>query len=386
MSTPAQERAVRLAGGRADEAAAAVVGRFGCRLLGLPGTHLGAARSPRRAPLYLGRPWHYWWQAHYIDCLVDAGRRELVRGLHYDGGYGRSAGALAARVLGTVRLRNGLRFPNDYYDDMAWLALAAHRLEGLAAAAGKPRRRPQRAAAALLPQLESAHTPDLGGGLFWSTRRDFKNTPATGPAALCFARTGRTARARELLDWLDAHLYDAGRRLYLDGIRSTGGRQVLVADLYTYNQGPVLGALLELGTPADLRRAADLVHGVAAGLTRQHRDGPVLRVHGTGDGGLFTGILARYLAMAAAAQDLPAEVRQLAGTLVARTARAFWEGRRLQAHRDGEALVFPADPAVPARESYPPGSTVELSTQLQAWMTLEAAAAVQPELGNGPVP
>src|SRR3954468_6485034 len=233
MSTAADERAWHLAGGRADEAGAAVVGQFGRRLLGLPGTHLGAVRSPQRAPLYLGRPWHYWWQAHYLDCLVDAGRRELARGLHYDGGYGPSAGALAARVLGTVRLRNRLRFANSYFDDMAWLALAADRLDALAAAAGKPRRRAREAAAALLPRLESAHTPDLGGGLFWSTRRDFKNTPATAPAALYFARKGQRQRSRELLDWLDGHLYDPDRQLYQDGIRTAGGRQTLVPDLYT---------------------------------------------------------------------------------------------------------------------------------------------------------
>lgn len=376
MPTPADAPSARPAGDRADEAACAVVGRFGRRLLGLPGTHLGTAHSPHPVPLYLGRPWHYWWQAHYIDCLVDAGRRELVRGVHYAGGQGPSAGALAARVLGTVRLRNRLRFANAYYDDMAWLALAAARLDALAAEAGKSRRRPRRAAAALLPQLESAHTPDLGGGLFWNIRRDFKNTPATAPAALYFARRGQRQRVRELLDWLDARLYDAGRQLYLDGIRTAGGGQAVVADIYTYNQGPVLGALLELGTPGDLRRAADLVHGVAAGLTREHLGGPVLVTHGTGDGGLFTGILARYLAAAAAAQDLPAEVRQLAGTLVARTAEAFWAGRSVRGGRAGTP-VFSADPAVAAEVSYPPGTAVELSTQLQAWMTLEAAAGIR---------
>jgi predicted alpha-1,6-mannanase (GH76 family) len=375
MPHPASAPPARLAGGRADEAAAAVVAQFGRRLLGLPGTHLGAVRSPLRTPFYLGRPWHYWWQAHYIDCLVDAGRRELERGRHFDGGCGSSAGALAARVLGTIRLRNRLRLANAYYDDMAWLALAAQRLDALAARAGKPRRRTGRAAAALTPRLESAHTQDLGGGLFWSTRRDFKNTPATAPAALYFARTGQRQRARQLLDWLDSHLYDAGRRLYQDGIRIAAGRQVAVTDIYTYNQGPVLGALLELGTPADLRRAADLVRGVAAGLTAG-TGRPVLRTHGGGDGGLFTGILARYLALAAAADGLPAEVRRLAADLVAGTAGAFWAGRAFRRLPGGEALVFSADPAVAAAEAYPPGTAVELSTQLQAWMTLEAAAAI----------
>jgi hypothetical protein len=38
--------------------------------------------------------------------------------------------------------------------------------------------------------------------------------------------------------------------------------------------------------------------------------------------------------------------------------------------------VFSKDPALPAKTTYPPGDRVQLSTQLQAWMTLEAAASV----------
>ncbi|MEV7647057.1 glycoside hydrolase family 76 protein [Arthrobacter sp. NPDC089319] len=368
-----------LAAGRADEAAIAVVRHFGHRLLGLPFTLLGAVRRP--SPGWTG-PWHYWWQAHFLDCLVDAGRRELRREQHYDGGNGPSAGRLAARLLRTVRWRNGFRFPNAYYDDMAWLALATQRLDKLAADANKPRFRPRSAARRLLPQLESAHTPDLGGGLFWSTARDFKNTPATAPAALYLARAGDTGQAARLLDWLDAELYDPERRLYLDGVRLASGKPVLVPDVYTYNQGPVLAALLEVGRDTDLQRAAELVHGIAAALVQQPEVTEeagrklILRTHGAGDGGLFTGILARYLAVAARSDKLPGEVRELAARMVADTAEGFWAGRAIENHRSWEVLVFSADPAVPAAGKPEPGTGVELSTQLQAWMTLEAAATL----------
>ncbi|EMY33171.1 glycosyl hydrolase family 76 protein [Arthrobacter crystallopoietes BAB-32] len=365
--------AVRAAG-RADEAAAAVIGHFGHRLFGLPFTHLGAVARPAQRLWPLGGPWHYWWQAHYLDCLVDAGRRELEREQHYDGAFGLSAGALGGRVLGTIWLRNFLRFTNSYYDDMAWLALAAGRLDALAEAADKPRWLNRRALRALGPALESAHTQDLGGGLWWNTKRDFKNTPATAPAALFFARTGQRGRAAELVDWLRENLYDAGEGLYRDGLRLVGGSPVLVPDIYTYNQGPVLGALLELGRPQDLEQAEALIAAVAAKLTTQHEGRPVLKTHGDGDGGLFTGILARYLALAAESATLPEAARSLARSLVANTADAFWAGRRFDSHRSWEVLVFSKDPAVPAKTSYPPGEQVELSTQLQAWMVLEAAA------------
>jgi hypothetical protein len=67
--------------------------------------------------------------------------------------------------------------------------------------------------------------------------------------------------------------------------------------------------------------------------------------------------------------------------LVNDTAAAFWEGRRIASApeplaRRGACLVFSARPEVPAALSSPAGAAVELSTQLQAWMVLEAAASI----------
>ena len=48
--------------------------RFLRRLLGVvPGTRIGRVRWPRPVPVRPW-PWHYWWQAHLLDCLVDAQR------------------------------------------------------------------------------------------------------------------------------------------------------------------------------------------------------------------------------------------------------------------------------------------------------------------------
>ena len=56
---------------RAQTAADTVNTRFGHRLLGLPGTWIGAIRYPRGRDPRPWAEWHYWWQAHYLDCLVD---------------------------------------------------------------------------------------------------------------------------------------------------------------------------------------------------------------------------------------------------------------------------------------------------------------------------
>lgn len=377
---------------RANEAARSVTRLFGQRLFFLPGTHIAAIVRPSGRLKNLARPWHYWWQAHYVDCLVDTGRRELGTGgrpeARFDGADRPSAGRLASRLVTGIRLRNFLTVVNNYYDDMAWLALSTLRLEHLArdSRTKAGRRRNARVLQSLTLQFDSASTDDLGGGTFWSKKRDFKNTPATAPVALYYARTGEAARAQALLDWLDARLFDPEQGLYRDGLRiAPGGDVVLESAIYTYNQGPVLGALLELGGAANLARAASLVASVARSLTLPAplagRSATVLRCEGTGDGGLFTGILARYLALAAVDQRLPAATRATASALVTDTADAFWEGRRLlpagdPLARNGGRIVFSTRPELPARGTYPAGAAVELSTQLQAWMVLEAAAAI----------
>lgn len=373
---------------RADEAARSVTRMFGRRLCFLPGTHLAAVQRPSGRLPNPAKPWHYWWQAHYLDCLVDTGRRELLQKRPFDGDGRPSAGKLASRLVTGIRLRNFLTYVNSYYDDMAWLALATQRLQKLAEDTGMPaRRRDARMLRALKLQFDSASTDHLGGGIFWNTIRDFKNTPATAPVALFYARNGNTAKAQELLDWLDTRLFDPANGLYLDGLRiRQDGSEELVNAIYTYNQGPVLGALLELGGVQNLKRAAALIEAVDRELIRPAQVGNgmdlrVLRGEGTGDGGLFTGILARYLALAAVDPRLPASIRTTASRLVTETAQALWEGRRQIAAgeplaRHGGTMVFSLHPEIPAAITYPPGAAVELSTQLQAWKILEAAATL----------
>jgi predicted alpha-1,6-mannanase (GH76 family) len=348
---------------RAAEAERSVSGLFGGRLVGLPWTHLARVEHPRqgRADVH----WNYWWQAHYLDCVVDAGLRALRRG---DEAGARDRARLGDRLLGTIRLRNVGRFRNAFYDDMAWLALAAGRLSVLHSSLGRvrPGRRLLTSERVLTAQLRSAVTDELGGGAFWNTHRDFKNVPAGGPIALHLARIGDLEGARSLVDWMYARLLDPATGLFLDGVRVVAGEEVAVRDVYTYNQGTVLGALLTLGDTASRERAAALVSAVDRGLTTG--DQRALVTHGGHDGGLFTGILARYLTLAAADPAIDVETAATTRRLVTATAEAFWRGRA----ETPEGTRFPVDVVEPAA----PTGRLELSTQLQAWMVLEAAATL----------
>ena len=78
--------------------------------------------------------------------------------------------------------------------------------------------------------------------------------------------------------------------------------------------------------------------------------------------------LARYLALTAADPGVDADTVARARRLVGATADGFWAGRA--ASSAGSRVP------VGATEAATVDGRLELSTQLQAWMTLEAAAAL----------
>ncbi|WP_159614791.1 glycoside hydrolase family 76 protein [Glutamicibacter sp. JC586] len=314
--------------------------RFGQRLLGIPGTWIGLPYS-RQHRLRDGsmlsdingishplREWNYWWQAHYLDAIIDDGLRYLG-----DGQREQAKRELrrANELLRGIRFRNFGVYPNYFFDDMAWLALASQRLVSFSRQLeGRSAPQAKQAILTLRKQLAGAIDDVLDGGMYWSRKRDFKNAPANAPAALFFARNGERELSRGLLSWLRLKLFNTERGLYVDGLRLIAtGRKVEEA-VYTYNQGPVLGALLELGTDEDLEHASILIHASQRFLTDSSG---ALAMNGGGDGNLFAGILSRYLALAANDIRLDDSTRAVASKMIVDTARSIvdQEPRRLSA-------------------------------------------------------
>lgn len=325
---------------RAAEAARSVLTTFAQPLLAIPGTNLCAEQRPKAPRGH----WNYWWQAHFLDCVVDARQR----------GCSIVPRQLFARQLRGMWLRQGLRLSNRFYDDMAWLALAAQR--------------GGRVIAALEQQLRASITPRWGGGSFWTVEHEYKATAATGPISLYLARRGDHTLARELTGWLTSQLAHPDTGLLRDGIRLKGGALVVEEPVFTYNQGPVMGTWLALGDDASLAAVATQVAAIAAHLTID--DTCVLRTHGEGDGALFTGILTRYLALAANDDRLPETTRQTAARLVLATADNLWAGRVVRGWRYTPVTCFPQDTSLHHGEL---PEQMQLASQLQAWMALEAA-------------
>ncbi|MEV6770560.1 glycoside hydrolase family 76 protein [Nocardia sp. NPDC051030] len=359
---------------RADLAESAIVSRHLRKLWGIPGTQLGVVGWPptKRDRGFVS--WHYWWQAHLIDCCVDAANRAPTP-------------ARKRRIWSiahAMRLRNINGWTNNYYDDMAWLAISlerAERTQGVEEARG--------ALLALEKDLYAGWEPEVGGGVPWRRGSDFFNAPANGPVGIAMARLGRYRRAVEISDFLDEHLRDPDTGLIFDGIHLPSGE--LEKPLYSYCQGVTLGLETELavhtGEPRHTERATRLVPAIEERLT----EGGVVVGDGGGDGGLFNGILIRYLALAAVM--LPGDereqvaARRTAATIVRKSATAAWENRL---EVEGDPL-FSADWRQPARlpgvagaGSFTPGGSVkssrhperDMSVQLSGWKLMEAAHTV----------
>ena len=342
---------------RASRAERAIVRRHLRPIAGvLPGTRIGRIRWPRRTPA-APVPWHYWWQAHLLDCLVDAQLRSPRP---------RRATAIAA-LTRSVRLRNAGTWINRYYDDIAWLGLAAQRAGALSGRAGAS------AVATICAQLCRGWTEDGGGGIWWRRGDNYKAAPANGPAAILLARTGQVGFAAAIADWTADTLVDPDTGLVRDGVRIGPDGEIDEVDrrIFSYCQGVHLGACVELAQRDGHHRWADRAVALVDAARRRYADpSGVLPGVGGGDGGLFAGIAARYLADAALRRS---ELAAAAAQLVLVSAEAAWEGRV----EIGDGPAFSADWRSPAPWPRPGLPEADLSVQLGGWMVVEAAARLQ---------
>jgi predicted alpha-1,6-mannanase (GH76 family) len=359
----------QLWGNRAASAEAAVQQRHLRRLWQLPGTQLGVVAWPATRKHLLFGTWHYWWQAHLLDCLVDAQVRDpqpdrLKR---------------IERQVRSHRLRNNLSWVNDYYDDMAWLALA---LERAARLVGVER---PKALHKLADQFVNAWVPEDGGGIPWRKQDQFFNAPANGPAAIFLARyDDRLRRAQQMSDWIDETLIDPETHLVFDGIKAGS----MVRAQYTYCQGVILGLEVELAARTKDPDHAPRVHRLVAAVRDNMAPDGVIQGAGGGDGGLFDGILARYLALVATTlpENTPedAAARATAKELVLKSAQSAWDyrqtvdglpvfgafwNREAQLPKVGGQDAQFVEGAVNASEI----PERDMSVQLSGWMLMEAA-------------
>ena len=353
---------------RAASAEAAITARHFARVWATPGTQLGVVAWPSTRHDRLFASWNYWWQAHLLDCLVDAQVRDPQP---------QRRERIEAQIRGH-HLRNLGRWTNSYYDDMAWMALALERSGRLAGVERKGALR------TFTKQFTRAWMPEHGGGIPWRKQDRFFNVPANGPAGIFLARNGELRQAQLMADWIDETLIDPETHLVFDGIKDGS----LDRAQFTYCQGVVLGLETELAVRVRDDRHRPRVHRLVAAVAEYMANDGVLKSEGGGDGGLFGGVTIRYLALVASALpgDAPEDVtaRDTARKLVMTSAQSAWDFRQtvdglplFGAHWDRTAQVPTAESA---SATFTGGAVMassvperDLAVQLSGWMLMEAA-------------
>lgn len=260
---------------------------------------------------------HYWWQAHGLDVLLDG--LELT-------GHTRFSDQVDVLYHGLLQ-RNGGDLFNNYYDDMLWMGLALHRAYSLTKNKVYLTR-----SIDLWEHVIEAWNEEFGGGIPWRTTQiDYKNTPSNAPAVILssrlFTETGDEAYlawAEKIYSWLKDTLVDPETGLVWDGVNRQGDGGIDKNWMFTYNQGTFTGAAIELwkatgeeGYLGDARRNVD------ASLEELTDSNGIFMEDGQGDGGLFKGILIRYFVDFDRAVEGDTGVRKMLHD----NAEAVWDSR-----------------------------------------------------------
>ncbi|WP_295771317.1 glycoside hydrolase family 76 protein [uncultured Mucilaginibacter sp.] len=302
---------------------------------------------------------HYWPNAHALDVMVDA--------------YIRTKNDVYKQrmlsLLNGIKESNGNRFQNNFYDDMEWLALSALRSYEVTNDNAY-----LDAVNILWTDIKTGRNDIQGGGIGWTKDRSyFKNTPANAPAIIFATRLYRVQKnaadlqiARELYTWLKGKLVDPANGILWDGVNYNNDG-VITKNKYTYNQGVFIGAGLELyKTTNEVAYLNDAIRTAKATIQDlELSPGGILKDEGQGDGGLFKGILIRYLTLLVQEPAVPkADKDAMISFLNFNATTLYTQG------------ISRPQLLINSNWKSKPGATIDLTTQLSGMMLLEAAATL----------
>ena len=226
---------------------------------------------------------------------------------------------------------------------------------------------------ALWRDVKAGWNEQQGGGIAWcKTQLDYKNTPANAPAVILGARLYRAFGdkadlqfAERVYAWLDATLVDPATGFVWDGKNRNGDGRTDKTWAFTYNQGVRIGAAVELFRATnDPRYLQDATKTFEATIARLTDARGVLKEHGKGDGGLFKGILMRYLGELI---RLDPAANAKVSEFVRRQAESAWSHLEPDAEK-ASPLLFGADWSKAAT------TPVQLGVQLSGVMLFEQMA------------
>lgn len=299
---------------------------------------------------------HYWWNAHALDTLADA--------------YARTRDPVySTRMLTLVRgIRSqyGGSYDNTFVDDLAWLGLASVRSYELTGNVEF-----LNVAEFVWVEMKKGYS---NGAFTWEMgcHPNCKNAISNNPSIVLGARLHSIrANAADLqmitsvYDWVKSRLVDPNSGAVWDGVNLANNSTNRAT--YSYNQGLFIGAALEMykltGNQMymnDAVRTADYVVN-----TRSPGGMIFANETGNGDGGLFKGIMVRYLALLAREGNIPAATRT-----------RYINAVKFNATRLDTQGIRRPEMLIGANWSVAPGTITQLAMQLSGLMTIEAAVIV----------
>lgn len=311
-----------------------------------------------------GATFHYWPNAHMLDVLND--------------GYLRTGNSTYVtrmkELLRGIKTNNRGTYNNDFNDDMIWLANSC-----LRAYKSTNDQEYKDVAQELWGIIKGSWSDNiLDGGISWrqSTPAQ-KNAVSNAPAAIIALQLYELDNnpvdlewAVKIYAWQKQKLVDPANGLVWDNIAIENGQVITKREwVFTYNMGTWIGAGLKLfratGNQMYLTDAIRTARS-ATNNTQVLTEG-LMKDEGQGDGGLFKGVLVRYMTELIMADEINSSDRE--------TFVNFMEFNANTAYRRG--ITRPSMMFGPRWNTAPGTSTTDFTTQLSGVMLIEAAALLK---------
>jgi predicted alpha-1,6-mannanase (GH76 family) len=303
---------------------------------------------------------NYWWQAHGLNAIIDASIR-----VNND----RYFNMISDFHNGIKKANNG--YTNDYYDDMAWMGIAllrAYELTNL--------NEYLNTSILLWHDIKTGWNDNNGGGIAWNKQMlNYKNTPSNATTAILSFRLHNVTQDQQyynlgekIMVWLQNTLVDETSGMVWDGIGRTDDNKIDNNWLFTYNQGIYIGACIELYKISNNEIWRDRAIKTADNaITTFGGNFNIFKDEGTGDGGLFKGILVRYLKYLSDQQFVEKNKSTTYKTVIKSNSARLWDM--------GKSASFPYTFNNDWNQSR--AGEIDLSVQLSGVFLMEACAGIE---------
>ncbi|MBN1997942.1 glycosyl hydrolase [candidate division KSB1 bacterium] len=303
---------------------------------------------------------NYWWQAHGLNAIVDASIR--VKNDKYF--------KMISDFYNGIGIAND-GFINDFYDDMAWMGIAL-----LRAYEQTNINKYLDTSTQLWDNITTGWNENNGGGIAWNKHQlTYKNTPSNATTAILSFRLYAITKDKKYFDlgektmnWLYDTLVDKSSGMVWDGIGRTEANLIDDNWLFTYNQGIFLGACIEFYNTSQKEiwreRAIKTADNAIIAFTGHFN---VLKDEGKGDGGLFKGILIRYLKYLSDQPFLDKAKSDVYKAFIKNNSEVLWKA--------GKSASYPYTFNHDWTKN--PAGEIDLSVQLSGVFLLEACSGIE---------